>query len=522
MSEWLPPDHLVWFVLEVVDQLDTAVFHDRYVKGGPGRAAYDPQMLLAVLVYAYAVGQRSSRQIERLCSTDVAFRIACGQDVPDHTTIARFRARHEDAFAGLFTQVLMLCAQAGMGRVGTVAIDGTKIAANASLGANRTEAWLSEQARRIVAEAAAVDAAEDDELGDARGDELPEEFTDPGTRAARIRAALEQVRAKQAQTGQGEAAQRAKAEEFLARVKAGHAPPGRPPAGVDPVELAQARLEREEKRLAQATEATDARERNGRRTAVRRARRGLEKAQAQRLLAQTAPAKRTAKQTERQASPAEAKANTTDPDSRMMSSRRGWIQGYNAQIAVSDDHLILAATVTQDAADVAWFTPMMNIAVTAAEAVWAAHPAGPADAEEHDSVDNPDTDTAGGPVQTVLADAGYLSVQNLTAPGPDRLIALGPNHRLHREAREHPATGAPPPGASPTEQMSHRLRTRDGAQAYKRRGATVEPVIGHLKDQIGLRRFSRRGLSAVASELNLAAMVANLLKLRQHTTPALA
>ena len=519
MSEWLPADHLVWFVLEVVDQLDTAVFHDRYVKGGPGRAAYDPQMLLAVLVYAYAVGQRSSRQIERLCSTDVAFRIACGQDVPDHTTIARFRARHEDAFAGLFTQVLMLCAQAGMGRVGTVAIDGTKIAANASLGANRTEAWLAEQARRIVAEAAAVDAAEDEELGDARGDELPEEFTDPGTRAARIRAALEQVRAKQAQTGQDEAAQRAKAEEFLARVKAGHAPPGRPPAGVDPVELARARLDREEKRLAQATEA---RERKDRRTTVSRARRGLAKAQAQRLVAQTAPAKRTEKQTERQASPAEVKANTTDPDSRMMSSRRGWVQGYNAQIAVSDDHLILAATVTQDAADVAWFTPMMNTAVTAAETVCAAHQAGPPDAEKLDSVDKSDTDTAGGPVKMVLADAGYLSVQNLTAPGPDRLIALGPNHRLHRAARKHPTTGAPPPGASPTEQMSHRLRTTDGTQAYKRRGATVEPVIGHLKDQIGLRQFSRRGLRAATSELNLAAMVANLLKLRQHTTPTLA
>lgn len=519
MSEWLPADHLVWFVIEVVEQLDTTVFHDRYVKGGPGRAAYDPQMLLAVLVYAYAVGQRSSRQIERLCATDVAFRIACGQDVPDHTTIARFRARHEDAFAGLFTQVLVLCAQAGMGRVGTVAIDGTKIAANASLGANRTEAWLAEQARRIVAEAAAVDAAEDDELGDARGDELPEEFADPGTRAARIRAALEQVRAKQAQTGQDEAAQRAKAEEFLSQVRAGLAPPGRPPAGVDPVELAQARLDREEQRLAATT---DPRRRKDRRTTLRRARRGLEKAQAQRLVAQTTPAKRTAKQTERQAAPDGVKANTTDPDSRMMSSRRGWIQGYNAQIAVSDDHLILVATVTQDPADVAWFTPMMNTAVTAAEAVCAAHPAGPADAEKLDSVDKSDADTAGGPVKMVLADAGYLSVQNLTTPGPDRLIALGPNHRLHRAARDLPTAGAPPPGASPTEKMSHRLRTPDGAQAYKRRGATVEPVIGHLKDQIGLRRFSRRGLNAVASELNLAAMVANILKLRQHTTPALA
>ena len=507
MSEWLPANHLVWFVLEVVDQLDTKVLHDRYVQGGPGRAAYDPQMLLALLVYAYAVGQRSSRQIERLCATDVAFRITCGQDVPDHTTIARFRARHQDAFAQLFAQVLVLCAQAGMGKVGTVAIDGTKIAANASLGANRTEAWLSEQARRIVAEAAAVDAAEDEQFGDACGDELPEEFADPKTRAERIRAALEQVRARQRESAQDQAAQRAKAEEFLAQIKAGQAPTGRPPAGVDPLELAQVRLAREENRLARAT---DARQRNNTRRAIDKARKALARAEAQQLLAR-AQSEKKSNQAERVK---EAKANTTDPDSQMMSSRRGWVQGYNAQIAVTDDHLILAATLTQDHTDTGWFTPMMNAAITAAQTVHAAHPS-EQECGQHDTRSDSYT-----PVRMVLADAGYLSTQNLTAPGPDRLIALGPNHELHRAAREHPATGAPPPDATAVEQMSHRLRTASGAAAYKRRGATVEPVIGHLKDQIGLRRFSRRGLKAAASELHLAAAVANLLKLHQRTSPA--
>jgi transposase len=150
MADWLPPEHLVWFVLDVVEALDTSAWHAGRRLGGAGRQGFDPDMLLALLVYAYAVGERSSRQIERLCSSDVAFRVVCAQDGPDHSTIARFRAQHEAAFAGLFAQVLAMCARAGMGRVGTVAVDGTKIGADASLGANRSGAWLQEQAERIV------------------------------------------------------------------------------------------------------------------------------------------------------------------------------------------------------------------------------------------------------------------------------------------------------------------------------------------------------------------------------------
>jgi transposase len=195
MCEWLPAEHLVWFVLATVEQLDTQVFHRRHPRAGPGRRAYDPDMLLGLLLYAYAVGERSSRRIETLCATDVAFRVVCAQDAPDHSTIARFRAAHEDAFAGLFTQVLLLCARAGMGRVGTVAVDGTKIAANASAGATRTEVWLRAQAEQIVAEAAQVDAGEDEQFGEARGDELPPELADPHTRAARIRQCLDQIEA---------------------------------------------------------------------------------------------------------------------------------------------------------------------------------------------------------------------------------------------------------------------------------------------------------------------------------------
>jgi transposase len=203
MREWLPADHLVWFVLDAVAGLDVSVFRALRRLGGAGRAAYDPGMLLALLIYAYAVGQRSSLQQTRLCLTDVAFRIACAQDAPDHATIARFRAEHERALDGLFTQVLMVCARAGMGRVGTIALDGTKIAADAALSANRSESRLRRIAVEVLAEAAAVDAAEDEQFGPARGDELPPQLACPDGRAARIKAMLEDIAAERAAQGAG-------------------------------------------------------------------------------------------------------------------------------------------------------------------------------------------------------------------------------------------------------------------------------------------------------------------------------
>ena len=175
MADWLGPDHLVWFLIDAVEAMDTSVFHSRQARASSaGRAGFDPDMLVTLLLYGYAHGVRSSRQIERLCSTDVAFRVICAQDVPDHSTVARFRSEHEAAFTELFTQVLVLCAKAGLDRVGSIAVDGTKIAANASIDANRTEdklragleAALAAEAERIVAAAAAADVAEDALFGD--------------------------------------------------------------------------------------------------------------------------------------------------------------------------------------------------------------------------------------------------------------------------------------------------------------------------------------------------------------------
>jgi transposase len=142
LRDWLAEDHLVWFVLEVVERIDTSVLHGRHRNDGVGRAAYDPDMLLALLIYAYCGGVRSSRQIERLCEVDVAYRVICANLVPDHTTIARFRQGHEDHAVELFIEVLMLCAEAGLATVGVVAVDGTKMGADASKKKNRRREWI--------------------------------------------------------------------------------------------------------------------------------------------------------------------------------------------------------------------------------------------------------------------------------------------------------------------------------------------------------------------------------------------
>src|SRR5450759_4034423 len=170
LKEWLPEDHLAWFVLASIEEMDLSAFYGSYRRDGHGRAAHEPGMMLALLLYAYCKGQRSSRVIERECVEDVACRVIAANQRPDHTPIARFRQRHEAALADLFAQVLELCAEAGMAKVGLIAIDGTKVHANASQHAARDYEQL---AREILAEADQVDREEDEQFGEARGDELP-------------------------------------------------------------------------------------------------------------------------------------------------------------------------------------------------------------------------------------------------------------------------------------------------------------------------------------------------------------
>lgn len=195
MAEWLRPDHLARFVIELVEQLDLSELYGYYRTDGHGRPAHDPAMMTALVLYNYAVGVTSSRAIERRCEVDVACRVITANRLPDHATIARFLVRHREVLQGLFFQVLALCRRAGMVRVGTVAVDSTKLAANASADQNRTLEGLREEARRIIEQAIATDEREDELYGERRGDELPDELADPRTRAGRIRELLEQAEA---------------------------------------------------------------------------------------------------------------------------------------------------------------------------------------------------------------------------------------------------------------------------------------------------------------------------------------
>jgi transposase len=173
LVEWLPEDHLVWTVLGAVEQMDLERFNEAYRLGAAGRPAYDPAMMVALLLYAYARGNRSSRGIERACWEDVAYKVICAMRTPDHSTIAEFRRRHETEIEELFDDVLGLCREAGLVSVGVITIDGTKIKANASMDQNRS---YREIVTQILREAEEIDRAEDELYGDARGDELPEQL----------------------------------------------------------------------------------------------------------------------------------------------------------------------------------------------------------------------------------------------------------------------------------------------------------------------------------------------------------
>jgi transposase len=510
MAEWLPREHPVWFVIEVIADLGPRLpAFRRRVLGGTGRAPYDPVLLVTLLVYAAWQGVRSSRQIEARCHTDVAFRIVCAQDPPDHTTIARFRQAHAAAFTDLFTEVLLLCAREGMGRFGKVAIDGTKVAANASKAANLTLKRVREIAEEEVAAGLAADAD-----ADADADvPPPPSLRDRSHRRQRLARVHAELEAEQAARDAAATAQRDKAAEYTAAVAAGTAGPGRVPAGADPVEVARLRLQRaraeqqakidewEREKAKPLTERT--RTYLGPRPApvpdaaeVRRARQCLDRAQQQ---ATTSGPATTAETTRPQ--PA-AKRNLTDPDSRLMPAKDGWVQGFNVQASVGEDHLILGVKVTDNPSDTGQAVPMMRTTQAAADAI----------AEETGRDDTT--------IGTALFDAGYDSNDNLTAPGPERLIANAKRHTQERAAATKPASGSPPPDATPRQAMDHRLRTPAGIRAYRRRGAIVEPIFGHLKDTLGLRRFLTRGLTNVTGEVNLAAATLNLRRLHTYIAQA--
>jgi transposase len=312
VREWLPDDHLAWFVIDAVEVMETAAFYAAYREDGHGRAAYEPSMMIALLLYCWARGVRSSRAIERACIEDVACRVIAAHQQPDHATIARFIERHERALADLFGEVLALCADAGLATVGVIAIDGTKVAANAS----RDRTMTYEQiARTIIEEAVETDAAETAAFGERRGDELPPILTTREGRDGWLRAARQQLEQRRAE--HPEPVPRARPQRLL---------------------TAKQRLEEELAVERDAHAQYDAYRRRGVMKDGRRFGRPPNP-----RTPPTAPG---------------GKVNLTDPDSRLVHGMRGWIQGYNAQTVCNERHLIVAAEVMTASPDFGHLGPM--------------------------------------------------------------------------------------------------------------------------------------------------------------------
>src|SRR5215216_5705909 len=304
LREWLDEDHLAWFVIEAIEELDLEPFYAAYRADGHGRAAHDPKMMLTLLAYAYCVGERSSRGIERRCREDVAFRVVCANRVPDYATVARFRVRHQQALAELFGQVLGLCAEAGLVRAGVIAVDGSKFRAAASDAAIRS---YEEIAAEVLAEAEHIDAAEDERFGAARGDELPGQLASRGGRRAWLRDAKRRLDAERA----------AKPEPV-------------PQDRERRLEICHRRLVEDWRAEHQANRAYEA----------YRAR-GVMK-DGRRFGCPANPYE-----------PSEVpvgKINTTDPDARRMKFGRNFIPAYNAQAAVTAQQIIVAAELTTERA----------------------------------------------------------------------------------------------------------------------------------------------------------------------------
>lgn len=454
VAEWLPEDHLAWFVLDVVAELDMSSFLAAYRLDGRGGAAYDPRMMLALLVYAYCVGERSSRKIERRLVEDVAFRVVAANQQPDHATIARFRVNHQSAIAGLFGQVLAVCARAGLLRPGLVAIDGTKLNANASRDASRTAEQI---AIAILAEADATDAAEDaaQEAGPRAAEGGSDEgLRNRGGRRARLRALLDELEAEAAEKSY---------EAHLARRAEKQAATGKPIRGRRPT-----------------------------------------------------PGSATHK--------SRRQANLTDPDSRLLKTKDGYVQGYNAQAVATTDQFVIAAEVTNIAMDAPAYAPMVAAAKT-------------------------NLKTAGEKrrVRKVVADAGYWSIENVGLKGVESFIAPGRARQLKRIAETEQArtamldrveageidklqaaeqlgvtrarvnqllrrrrAGDPDPL---TTTMIAKLDSPRGRKTYKKRAPSIEPVFAQIKHNRGIRTISRRGLNAADSEWKLICATHNLLKI---------
>jgi transposase len=423
---WVPQHHVVRFIWDCVGQIDMFSFYNAY--GKEGRPPYDPAMMLAVLIYAYCEGIRSSRKIAKACAEHLPFRWLTGNTVPDHCAIARFRSRHEQAIEKIFVEVLRLCHEAGLVNLGKIFLDGTKLKANASLEANRRLEQIQEEVAQILEEAKKVDEEEDKRFGpDRRGDELPEELQSSQGRLERLHAAKERL-AKEAERERQEQEEKIRArqrdEESTGQKKRGRKPK-------DPEEVVDH----------------------------------------------------------------DRKANITDPDSRIMKTRHQYVQGYNAQAAVTEGQIIVAKAVTQDENDCHQLEPMIGDAQRTIEEAGIKESMG-----------------------SMAADTGYwrddLDVAGIEKDGPVLFVATKKDWKQRKalEQRGSPR-GRIPQSATPRENMERRLLTKKGRETYKLRGRTIETVFGHIKKNLGFVGLLRRGLRAAQSEWALICSCHNLMKL---------
>jgi transposase len=490
LTDWVAVDHVVWSILGAVEQMDLSAFYGAYRENGQGRAAYEPSMMVALLLYSYARGNRSSRGIERECREDVVYKLITAMAIPDHSTIAEFRRRHVQALGELFTAVLELCDEAGLVEVGVISIDGTKIRANASRGANRTYEKLVAD---ILKEAEETDKWEDGLFGEDRGDELPEHLrTEEGRRAA-FKAAKERLARKagreaepevariepdpeQARRGGGRRAWQRAAQKELSRRREQAAQPverSRPGRLLEAVH----RLEENQQVEIQASEA-------------------YERWQAERR-AGGVPGQKLGMPPKPYVPPAAPGGvmNKTDPDSRMMRTQgQPTVQGYNAQAAVTRGQIIVAAEIAVESPDFGHLEPAVRAALR--------------ELKDAGVTQRP---------ETALADAGYWHKKQIESIVSDGIQVLVPPDAGLRE-------GTRPGWDEGMYAFMRRVLATDyGGELYKHRKATVEPVFAQNKFNRGFRRFQRRGRAAARSEWRFQAAVHNLMKLHSHwITPAIA
>jgi transposase len=476
--EWLAEDHQVYFLLDLVDELDLSeVLIPAQAKDPRGEKGFDPRMMTMLLLYAYCVGTVSSRKIERACYEDLAFRVLTGNQQPDHSRISEFRRRNLDALKGLFVQILRLCQKAGMVSLGHVALDGTKVKANASKHKAmshermlRAEKELEKEINALMRRAEILDAQEDHRYGKGkRGSELPDELRRRQDRLVRIRQARKEM---EAETAAAAARQRQQdAEEASAKATAAQqadAPAAKQAELNNKAEVAAAKAKAARDKAITAAE--DA---------------GIELPDLEPLTKGAMPRRGLARRADGTPT-SKSQRNFTDPDSHLMQSGGSYLQGYNCQLAVDRDHqVIVAVGVSSQAPDVEHLAPMLErIAASAGDL----------------------------PVVMTL-DAGYWSEANAKhceENGIDAYIATG---RLPHGQPPPPRRGRLPREADTKTRMARKLRSKQGSAIYAQRKTIVEPVNGQIKEARGLRSFLLRGLEKVDPEWHLIAASHNLLKL---------